>query len=147
MTLRSTVTQIGFAAAVALGVLAAVPTSAEAGSKFICRMKGQWLDNPNDTFEFDAAYIYNNGEDDFNGKYDNPGQATADIAGAARKGVWNILLTYTDDKHKNMQKKLVGKGEKDRTTHEIIVTGDYKTFLGANDIKHDGQFKLHGKCR
>ena len=147
MNLRSTVLPLGFAAAVALGVFAAVPTPAEAATNFVCRMKGQWLDNPNDVFEFDAAYVYNNGEDDFKGVYDNPGQARANIDGAARRGVWNILLTYTDEKHKGMSKKLVGKGERDRTTHEIVVTGDYKTVVGLNDVKHDGQFKLHGKCK
>jgi hypothetical protein len=147
MSIRSTLTQLGVAAVVALGVVAAMPEQAMAGKNFVCRMKGQWLDNPNDTFEFDAAYVYNNGEDDFKGVYDNPGQAKANIDGAARKGIWNILLTYTDPKHQNMFKKLVGKGEKDRATHEIVVKGDYKTFIGTNDIKHDGQFLLHGKCK
>jgi hypothetical protein len=147
MSIRSILAQLGIAGAIALGLVAVLPGQATAAQNFICRMKGQWLDNPNDVFEFDAKYVYNNGEDDFSGRYDNPGQATADITGAARKGTWNILLTYSDSAHKGMLKKLVGKGTKDQTTHEIIVTGDYKTFLGANDIKHDGQFKLHGKCK
>src|SRR5262245_58326023 len=147
MSIRSTLTQLGIATVVAAGVFAALPTTATAASNFVCRIKGQWLDNPNDVFEFDASYIYNNGEDDFKGVYDNPGQARATIDGVARKGIWNIVLTYTDDKHKNMFKKLIGKGEKDRINHEIVVTGDYKTFIGTSDIKHDGQFKLHGKCK
>lgn len=147
MNLRATLIKLGVAAAVVAGVVSVLPPPASAGRNFVCRMKGQWLDNPNDTFEFDAAYVYNNGEDDFKGVYDNPGQARAMIDGAARKGIWNILLTYTDDKHKNMFKKLVGKGAKDPVTHEIVVTGDYKTFLGANDIKKDGQFRLQGKCK
>ena len=147
MKTRSLVLQLGVAAAVATGVLAAIPSTATASTNFVCRMQGQWLDNPNDVFEFDAAYVYNNGEDDFKGLYDNPGQAKAQIDGAARNGVWLIQLTYLDDKHKGMIKKLVGKGSKDKVTHEIVVSGDYKTFLGANDIKHAGQFRLEGRCK
>lgn len=147
MKLRATLVHLGVAAAVVTGVFASFTPSAMASKNFVCRMKGQWLDNPNDVFEFDAAYVWNNGEDDFKGVYDNPGQARANIDGAARKGIWNIVLSYTDDKHKNMFKRLVGKGAKDPVTHDIIVTGDYKTFLGTSDIKHDGQFRLQGKCK
>lgn len=148
MSLRKTLAPLGVAAVVALGVFAALPREATAQKRtFACHMKGMWVDNPSDIFEFDAAYIYNHGEDDFNGVYTNPGAASAKIVGSARNGIWNILLTYTDAAHANMLKKLIGKGLQDPTTHDIIVTGDYHTFLGANDIKKDGQFKLDGKCK
>jgi hypothetical protein len=147
MSLRSTLAPLCVGAVVALGVFAALPHEATAQSRFTCRMKGVWADNPSDVFEFDAAYIYNRGEDDFTGVYDNPGIAKANIIGAARNGTWNIVLTYVDDKHKGMLKKLIGKGTQDQATHDIIVKGDYHTYLGANDIKKDGQFTLDGKCK
>jgi hypothetical protein len=46
-----------------------------------------------------------------------------------------------------MLKKAVGTGHRDGGKNEITVEGTYKTFLGTNDIKADGQFRLHGKCR
>jgi|HubBroStandDraft_4_1064222.scaffolds.fasta_scaffold252584_2 hypothetical protein len=147
MSLRSTLAPLGVAAVVALGVFAALPREATAQKRFACHMKGIWADNPSDVFEFDAAYVYNRGEDDFTGVYTNPGAASANIVGAARNGVWNIVLTYTDSAHANMIKKLIGKGTQDQATHDIIVKGDYHTFLGANDIKKDGQFTLDGKCK
>lgn len=147
MRLHPAISRIGVAALIALGALVAPPAPATAAQNLVCRMKGQWLDNPNDVWEFDARYIFNNGEDDFSGIYNNPGQAQAQVVGAARRGIWNILLTYTDAKHQGMTKKLVGKGAKDRVSNTVIVTGDYKTFLANNDIKHDGQFKLQGTCK
>jgi hypothetical protein len=41
----------------------------------------------------------------------------------------------------------VGKGVRDGGRNEITVEGTYKTFLGTSDIKADGLFRLHGKCR
>jgi hypothetical protein len=148
MNIRSVLPRLGLALAVTLGVVAALPDDAFAEKRnFMCRMKGVWADNPNDAFEFDAAYIWDGGEDLFTGVYDNPGQAKADIKGIAKRGIWDILLTYSDDKHKGMLKRLTGKGIKDPVTHLIKVEGDYKTFLGANDIKHDGKFTLLGTCK
>ena len=129
-----------------IGAVAATTGTAEADQKLRCRMKGTWVESSDD-FEFDADYLAKDGPDYFAGKYVNPGQAEADIIGKAEKGTWTIILTYTDAGHKNMIKKLIGTGSKDRRTHELVVSGDYKTYLGANDIKKDGRFKLHGKCR
>ncbi|MFT3767578.1 MAG: hypothetical protein QM820_19155 [Minicystis sp.] len=141
--------RIGIAAltlTAAVGAIAATAGNADADQKLRCRMKGTWVES-NDDFEFDADYLAKEGPDYFAGKYVNPGQAEADIIGNAVNGTWTIILTYTDAGHKNMLKKLVGTGSKDRRTHELVVTGDYKTYLGASDIKKDGRFKLHGKCK
>lgn len=114
--------------------------------QYVCRMKLQW-DNTNDIAEFDAAYVSQSGPDDFKGKYDSPGQATATVDAASRNGTWNILFIYTDAKHHNLTKQLTGIGTKDPQTHQFTVDGDYKTFLGGTDIKRDGQFHLRGKCK
>lgn len=130
----------------ALGIAFAAISTAEADQKLLCRMKGTWIES-NDDFEFDANYLAKDGPDYFAGKYVNPGASTADIIGKAQEGTWTIVFTYTDAGHKNMIKKLVGTGSKNKKTHELVVTGEYKTFLGTSDIKKDGRFKLHGKCK
>lgn len=120
-----------------------------ADQRLRCRMKGTWVKSGgnNDDFEFDADYIAKDGPDTFTGRYENPGEAVADITGAATSGTWVIMLTYTDAKHKGMQKQLIGKGSKDSKTHLLQVTGTYKTLIGGNDIKADGAFKLLGNCK
>lgn len=67
--------------------------------------------------------------------------------GNASSGTWTIVLTYTDAGHKGMVKKLIGRGAKDPKTNRLLVEGSYKTYLGSNDIKKDGRFKLLGVCR
>jgi hypothetical protein len=147
--MKSITKRIGIAALAAVGMIgaaAAYSTPAEADQRFMCKMKGTWVES-NDEFLFDAVYIAKDGPDTFTGKYVNPGAAEADIIGNAIAGTWTIVLAYTDAGHKNMFKKLIGKGSKDRVTHELLVEGDYKTYLGTGDIKKDGRFKLHGKCK
>lgn len=131
---------------VAAGILVLAAGDAQADKRFMCRMKGTWVGTTDD-FHFDAIYIAKDGPDTFTGRYTNPGTAVADIVGNAAKGVWTILLTYTDAGHKGMLKKLIGRGTKDPVTHLVNIEGDYKTFLGANDIKKDGKFKLLGTCK
>jgi hypothetical protein len=148
--MKSITKRIGIAALAAVGMIgaaAAYSTPAEADQRFLCRMKGTWDGNANDVFEFDAVYIAKDGPDTFTGKYINPGAAEADIIGNAVAGTWTIILSYTDAGHKNMLKKLIGQGSKDRVTHELKVEGLFKTYLGTSDIKKDGKFLLHGKCK
>jgi len=147
--------RIGIAAltvVAALGAVAVTQGTAEAGKKkpatpqtFFCDMKGTW--DGKDDFIFLAEYLAKDGPDYFAGKYVNPGQAEADIIGRANNGVWEIVFTYTDAGHKGMAKKATGKGYRDGAKNELSVEGNYKTFIGANDIRKDGFFKLHGKCR
>ena len=124
-------------------------TDVMADTRLRCRMKGTWIKvgGTNDNFEFDADYISKDGPDTFTGRYENPGEAVADITGAATKGTWIVMLTYTDAKHKGMQKELVGKGSKDPRTHLLNVDGKYRTLIGGNDINADGLFKLEGRCK
>lgn len=128
------------------GILAATTNTARADKRFICQMTGTWVESRDD-FKFEAAYFSKDGPDSFKGQYINPGFAEADVVGNAASGTWTILLTYTDAGHKGMMKKLIGRGAKDPKTHLLTVEGDYKTYLGANDIKKDGRFKLVGICR
>ena len=120
-----------------------------ADKRLSCRMKGTWLKagGRGDSFEFDAIYISKDGPDTFTGRYVNPGEAEADITGAATKGTWLITLTYRDAKHRGMVKELAGKGAKDPRTHLLNVDGKYRTLIGGSDIKADGVFKLVGTCR
>lgn len=111
-----------------------------------CRMKGVWVET-NEIWEFDSDYLAKNGPDYFNGKYVNPGKAEASIIGRANDGTWDIVLTYTDAGHKNMVKKLKGKGFRDRVNNTVTVEGDYKTFVGTTDTNANGKFKLEGKCK
>jgi hypothetical protein len=145
---------IGIAALAAIAAAgAAVATqgtaSADKSTTYFCDMKGTWTTaaGNKDDFIFLAEYLAKDGPDYFAGKYENPGQATADIIGRANNSIWEIIFTYTDAGHKNMVKKAIGKGFRDGGKNEITVEGNYKTFIGANDIKADGLFKLHGKCR
>jgi hypothetical protein len=134
------------AGATMAGVIAVMPSEAQADKTVMCRMKGTWKEK-NDSWEFDAVYTIKNGPDTFRGVYENPGEAKADVLGTANNGIWTILLTYTDAKHANMSKKLIGKGTRDTVKNELIIDGAYKTFIGANDIKADGTFTFHGKCK
>jgi hypothetical protein len=131
---------------------AAVATQGTASAKdttYFCDMKGTWANSAGakDDFVFLAEYLAKDGPDYFAGKYENPGQATADIVGRSTNNVWEILFTYTDAGHKGMLKKATGQGFRDGGRNEVTVEGTYKTFLGTNDIKADGIFKLQGKCR
>lgn len=151
--MKTSIKSIGIAAlatVAAAGAVLATQGSADAApTTYFCDMKGTWTSaaGNKDDFIFLAEYLAKDGPDYFAGKYDNPGQATADIIGKANNGVWDIVFSYTDAGHKGMSKKAVGKGYRDGAKNEISVEGTYKTFLGANDIKADGLFKLHGKCR
>lgn len=152
--MKITTKSIGIAALATIAAIgAAVATQGTASAakeqQYFCDMQGTWTSaaGNKDDFIFLAEYLAKDGPDYFAGKYTNPGQAEADIIGRATNGVWEILFTYTDAGHKGMIKKAVGKGFRDGGKNEITVEGNYKTFLGANDIKADGLFKLHGKCR
>jgi hypothetical protein len=139
---------LGIMALAGLGV-STYANEVQADKTLRCRMKGSWVQKvgKTDDFEFDAVYIAKNGPDTFSGHYENPGEASADITGAASKGTWVIMLTYTDPKHKGMQKQLVGKGTRDKATNLLKVHGKYKTLVGGNDIHNDGFFDLLGTCR
>lgn len=152
--MKITTKSIGIAALAAIAAIGtAVATqgtaSAAKDTTYFCDMKGTWTNaaGAKDDFIFLAEYLAKDGPDYFAGKYENPGQATADIIGRANNGMWEILFTYTDPGHKGMLKKAIGKGVRDGGKNEITVEGNYKTMLGANDIKADGLFRLHGKCR
>lgn len=153
--MKITTKGIGIAALATIAAIgAAVATQGTASAAkeqlFFCDMKGTWTSdsskNPDD-FIFLAEYLAKDGPDYFAGKYENPGQASADIVGRANNGTWEILFSYTDSGHKGMIKKATGTGIRDGGRNEITVNGRYKTYLGTNDIKADGDFKLHGKCR
>ncbi len=153
--MKITTKSIGIAALATIAAIgAAVATQGTASAAkeqmYFCDMKGTWVPdsskNPDD-FIFLAEYLAKDGPDYFAGKYENPGQASADIIGRANNGTWEIIFTYTDAGHKGMLKKATGTGMRDGGKNEITVTGRYSTFLGTNDIKAGGDFKLHGKCR
>jgi hypothetical protein len=145
-TIWKKLTLAAVAGATAAGALAVMPSEALADKTVMCRMKGTWVESKDD-WEFDAVYTIKNGPDIFRGVYENPGQAKADVLGTANAGTWTILLTYTDAKHANMSKKLIGQGQRDTVKNELVIKGAYKTFIGTNDIKADGTFLFHGKCK
>lgn len=117
-----------------------------ADTRLLCKMTGTWVES-NDEFKFEAIYLAKKDSDILAGRYTNPGFADADINGDVKTGVWRINMTYTDSGHRGMIKKLVGNGRADRLKNEQIIEGNYKTFLGTNDIKMDGTFKIVAKCK
>lgn len=137
---------LGIAALATLGILTTASGTASADKRYICQMTGTWIES-NESWKFEAAYIAKDGPDTFTGRYTNPGFAEADVIGNASSGVWTIVLTYTDAGHKGMLKKLSGRGSRDGATNLLKVEGSYKTYLGTNDIKKDGRFKLLGTCK
>ena len=143
-----TFASLGASAALALGILAGLSQDATAQSKQTCHMKGVWNGNTADVFEFDAAYVYNRGEDDFTGIYTNPGVSQANISASARSGVWNIGLSYIDAAHRGWSKKLVGRGVLDGTTHGVLITGTFQEFIpGKSGAQATGTFAIDGKCK
>jgi hypothetical protein len=150
-TMNKAIAIAAITAVAAIGAVAATQgTAAAKDQQFFCDMKGQWKSDATgnaDDFIFLAEYLAKDGPDYFAGKYVNPGQAEADIVGRANNATWEILFSYTDAGHKGMMKKAIGTGRRDGAKNEITVEGTYKTFLGTNDIKSDGKFMLHGKCR
>jgi hypothetical protein len=143
-----TLAPLGLGAALVIGAVAGLSTEAAAQQKQTCHMKGVWNGATNDVFEFDAAYTFNKGEDDFSGVYINPGISQANISASARGGVWNILLSYIDPTNKGATKKLVGKGSQDPVTHQISVTGTYNYFKpGASAPASSGTFTIQGVCK
>jgi hypothetical protein len=143
-----TLAPIGLGAALALAIVSGISTEATAQQKQICHMKGVWNGVTTDVFEFDAAYTYNKGEDDFSGSYVNPGISQANIIASARSGVWNIVLSYIDPPHKGWVKKLVGKGAQDPANHTLLVTGTYQQFPpGSSASNGSGTFTIDGKCK
>ena len=137
---------VGIAALATLGIFTTASGTARADKRFICQMTGTWVESRDD-WKFEAAYTSKDGPDTFTGRYTNPGTADADVVGNAASGLWTILLTYTDAGHKGMVKKLIGKGAKDPKTNLVKVEGNYKTYIGANDLKKDGRFRLLGVCK
>ena len=117
-----------------------------ADTRLLCKMTGTWVES-NDEFKFEAIYLAKKDSDILAGRYTNPGFADADVNGDVKSGVAIITLTYNDQSHKGMTKKLVGKSSRDRLKNELIIEGNYKTFLGTNDIKMDGTFKIVAKCK
>jgi hypothetical protein len=139
---------LGLAVALGVGVITSLSTEATAQTKQQCHMRGVWNGNTADVFEFDAAYVYNRGEDDFSGVYINPGISQANISASARGGTWNILLSYTDPKNKGAMKKLVGKGMQDPGTHMLSVNGTFQYFAaGAGAPASNGTFTISGTCK
>ena len=140
-----TLSILGLGATLALGIVAALPGEAQAQAKQTCHFKGVWNGNTADVVEFDAAYIYNKGEDDFTGVYNNPGISSANVSASARKGVWNIVLTYLGPKQ-GWIKRLVGKGAQDPATHNIVISGSYsESFNGGTPT--NGAFVFSGQCK
>jgi hypothetical protein len=139
---------IGVSVVLALGLVVSFSTPAIAQTKQVCHMKGLWNANASDPWEFDAAYVYNKGEDDFTGVYSNPIRGTqANITGAARSGTWNILFTYTDAKSVGYTKRLVGTGALDPATHGILVRGSFQEFKpGSSAPVVTGTFAIDGQC-
>jgi hypothetical protein len=145
MKIRS-LASLAIGAALTVGVVIGLTTEATAQQRQACRMKGVWNGNTADVFEFDAVYNYNHGEDDFSGVYLNPGISQANISASARKGVWNIMLTYVDPKNKGGYKKLVGTGAQDPVTHQIVVTGTFQWFPPNMAPSQSGTFSIAGSC-
>ncbi len=137
---------VGLVAALALSLVSAMSGEASAQSRQTCHMRGVWNGASNDVFEFDAAYVYNRGEDDFSGIYTNPGVSQANISAAARKGTWNILLSYIDPAHRGWQRKLVGTGMLDGTSHGILISGSYRQLVPGGPTS-SGTFVIDGKCK
>jgi hypothetical protein len=143
---------LGLGAALAIGIVAGLSTEATAQLKQTCHMKGIWNGITTDVFEFDAAYTFNKGEDDFTGVYVNPGISQANIIGSARGGIWNIVLSYVDPAHKGWVKKLTGKGAQDPATHGILVTGGFQQYAPGSSVpatgpNATGTFTIDGKCK
>ena len=71
-------------AALAVGLVSGLAREASAQNRQTCHMRGVWNGASADVFEFgfDAAYVYNHGEDDFTGIYTNPGISQANISAA-----------------------------------------------------------------
>lgn len=130
----------------ALGALAATPSTAWADKTFTCRFTGTWV-GTNEKWLFDAKYIAKDGVDTFTGIYELPGTSRADVSGNAAKGNWKILLTYTDSKHKGMQKVLTGQGMRNPGTNLVRIDGTFKTLVSGTDSKADGKFSLLGQCK
>lgn len=142
-----TLAPLGLGAALAISLFAGLSGRAAAQTHQTCHMRGVWSGNTSDVFEFDAAYVYNRGEDDFTGIYTNPGVAQANISAAARHGVWAITLSYIDAAHKGWTRNLVGTGMQD-SSHGIMVTGTFQEFVpGTKGSKLNGTFVIDGKCR
>jgi len=142
--------RVGLGAAVSLsflGVFAGFSREATAQAKQTCHMKESWNGGPYNT-EFDVAYTYNRGEDDFNGVYINPTGPRAEVSGSARGGVWNILFNYVDPASKGVTKRLVGRGALDPATHNLVVSGTFQHFKpGASAPDDRGTFSLSGVCK
>jgi len=134
--------------AITLGVLYGVSRDASAQARQTCHMRGVWNGAVADVFEFDAAYVYNRGEDDFTGVYNNPGVSQANISAAARSGKWAIRLDYIDPVHRGWVRKLVGTGALDGTKHGILISGTFTQWLpGQSSPNENGTFVIDGKCK
>jgi len=139
---------VALGATLAVSLVYGMAHEATAQSRQTCHMRGVWNGAASDVFEFDAAYVYNRGEDDFTGIYTNPGVSQANISAAARHGTWSIQLSYIDPAHRGWVRKLVGTGMLDGTRHGIMITGTFKQWLpGANHANESGTFVIDGKCR
>jgi hypothetical protein len=139
---------VAVSVALAVGLVYGIAREASAQSHQTCHMRGVWNGAGNDVFEFDAAYVYNHGEDDFTGIHTNPGVSQANISASARGGTWNIQLSYIDHAHRGWVRKLVGTGMLDGTKHGIAISGTFKQWLpGASHSNESGTFVIDGKCR
>jgi hypothetical protein len=138
--------RLGFISLVSLGLVGGSAVPARAEAKYTCEMKGMWVEEK-DGFGFVANYLAKDGPDSFTGIYVNSSAgATANVKGTNSGGVWTILLTYTDDKHKNFIKELTGKGTWDGKTSQMSVAGN---FSAKRDGKETGKgtFTLNGTCK
>jgi hypothetical protein len=136
---------VAIGATLAIGLVSGLSGEAAAQSRQTCHMRGVWNGAVADVFEFDAAYVYNHGEDDFTGVYTNPGISQANISASARSGTWNILLSYIDPAHRGWTRKLVGTGVLDGTSHGILIRGTFKQ--GGAGPAEGGTFVIDGKCK
>jgi hypothetical protein len=139
------VAPIGVGVVMALGLVTSFSTPAIAQTKQVCHMKGTW-DGRTALWEFDAAYVYNHGEDDFSGVYTSP-TASANVSGAARSGVWNIAFNYTDPvAWRGVVKKLTGTGSLDPATHALVVKGTFQEVYASGKAGATGTFAMEGAC-
>lgn len=127
--------------------LAGNAAPARADSRFICDMRGRWIEAAEDWL-FSADYIaHSAGADSFTGVFANPkAGVTANVIGNALRGTWAIKLSYTDAGHPGWVRELVGTGSKDARTHDLVVKGKF-TLKKSGAQTGQGTFELRGKCK
>jgi hypothetical protein len=136
---------LGVVAAASIAGIALVAAPVRADKKLTCEMTGTWIEQA-DRWIFQAEYFAKDGPDTFKGLYFNASAGTtANVTGVAVNGTWNILLTYTDQKHKGQTRELVGTGRL-VGYDTLTVNGNY-TYKEFGRQIGAGTFGLIGKCK